>query len=203
MCQPYTLPEVRLELPAGAKLADLPPVENVDVKVKGREVRIVFEDRGQSDEALPALHAIAKGFASLPPGTRVELDAARPRATAGTRSPGLHRYRGVVEGGQWRIAESFPPVEAKVLAEALALAEAAELGKSVALRDEAEARAIEARVLQHAADFFHANPLLRDGSVLSVKRRDPAAITQVALRAFRARYADTWPIEDTDEETSG
>ena len=59
-------------------------------------------------------------------------------------------------------------------------------------------RLIEERLARHAPEFFHANPLQRTGQELTVRRRDPAALWQVATRAFWLRYAAVFPLQDFD-----
>lgn len=198
-CQPYTQPEIRVTLPEGAKRPKAAEIENVRVAGKDREIQLSIDNNGQPTGALEALTPLGKELASLPDGSVIELDTAR-KDTSGTRPLALHRYRGTVAAGSWRVAEAFPPVDATRFAEALALAEAAEGGKTLRARDEAEAEAIAARVAKHAPYFFHSNPLLRNGVELGVKRRDPQAVTQLAMRAFWLRYADTWTLRDFDME---
>jgi hypothetical protein len=89
-------------------------------------------------------------------------------------------------------------MDALVLKEALAVAEALEAPRRFLARDEVEAQRIEERVTQYAPEFFHANRLQRIGAELTLARRDPAALWQVAARAFWLRYAGTFPLQDFD-----
>jgi hypothetical protein len=198
MCDPYTLPELRIQVAGLAPFEPPECAEHVDVRVAGRQWQFVFKDRGQQDEAADALVAIARQLGGLPDGSRIELDTARPRHAKGPRPPGLHRYRGVVEGGCWRVTEAYPAVDAGILAEALVLTTLAEGPRVFIARDESEAKRVLARVEAHAADFLAGNALQRAGTELTLARRNPAAMTQVALRAFWLRYADIWPLHDHD-----
>ncbi len=194
-CHPYTQPRLLVELPPGAARPPVAEIDNVTFGGEGREISIEIDTQGQPDYAVAALVPVGKHLAAVPDGSVIELRTARARAKG---LLGAHRYRGTVEGGRWRLAASSPSVPAARLAEALALAEAAELGKTLVARDAAEAERLEARVMQHAPDAFHSNPLLRNGAELSVRRRDPRAITELAMRAFWMRYADSWPLRDLD-----
>jgi len=117
--------------------------------------------------------------------------------SAGQRGRGL---MGTVAAATWRIDTTFPPVYADRLREALSIAEALEAPRRFVARDEAEAERIETRVLQHAADFFVSNRLERAGPELTLQRRDPAALWQIAVRAFWLRYPGVFPLQDFDEQ---
>ncbi len=198
MCHPYTQPTLRVSFPQAAiNLIDL---EDVIVKRQGHELQIGFVNNGQAAGALDAMVALGKQLGGLPDDCVIELDTARSGKATGVRPVGLLRFRGSVAVATWRIDAAFPAIDADQLREALALAEAVETGRRLVARDETEAQRIEARVLKHAPEFFHANSLLRTGAELAVKRRDPAAIWQVAVRAFWLRYAGTFPLQDFDEQ---
>jgi hypothetical protein len=111
---------------------------------------------------------------------------------------GAHQYRGAVQGGVWQIDASNPAVDAQRLAEALALVEALESGRRLIARDDDEAARIEARVRVALKDYFGGNALLRAGSELSLRRRDPVLFAHVVARVFWMRYAAVWPLQDED-----
>jgi len=196
MCHPYTQPSVRISFPQSP--IDLDDVEDAVIRRQGRELQITFANTGQAAGAQDAMLALAKQLDGLPDGCEVELETARSGNPLGPRPVGLLRFRGGVAAGTWRIDATFPPVDAEVLREALALTQTLEAPRLLEARDEAEAQRIEERVAQHAADFFHANTLQRAGAELALRRRDPVALWQVAVRAFWLRYAGTFPLQDFD-----
>lgn len=198
MCHPYTQPALRISFPQAA--IDLDDVEGVVARRQGRELQLGFVNTGQAAGAEDAMLALAKQLRGLPDGCVVELDTSRSGLSSGARPLGLLRFRGSVATAAWRIDAAFPPVAADPLREALALAETLEAGRRFVARDEAEAERIEERLAQHAADFFYANVLQRTGAELVLRRRDPVALWQVAVRAFWLRYADTFPLQDFDRQ---
>jgi hypothetical protein len=201
MCHPYTQPTIRISFPQA--VIDLGEVEDVVARRQGRELQLAFANTGQAAGAQDAMLAVAKQLVGLPDGCVIELDTARSGNLVGPRPVGLLRFRGEVAAGAWRIDAAFPPVGADLLREALAVAEALEAPRRLVARDDSEAQRIEARVAQHAADFFHANPLQRTGAELALRRRDPAALWQVAVRAFWLRYAGIFPLQDFDLQPPG
>ena len=198
MCHPYTQPTLRISFPQAA--IALVDVEDVVVRRQDRELQLGFVNTGQAAGAQDAMVAVAKQLVGLPDGCVIELDTARSGNPVGSRPVGLLRFRGEVAAGAWRIDAAFPPVDADLLREALALAEALEVPRRFMARDETEAQRIEERVAQHAADYFHANPLQRTGAELALRRRDPAALWQAVVRAFWLRYAGAFPLRDFDLE---
>lgn len=193
MCHPYTHPELRVTFPG--KPPSWEDLEDADCAISGSEWRITFLNHSQPADALLPLTAVAKQLTSVPDGTALEFRSSRPR----TKSPlGNHGYLGEVLGGQWRISDSSPRVEAACLTEALALAEALENGRRLALRDESEAIQIEALVMKVLADYFGANTLQRTGAELALRRRDPVLFGHVVARIFWSRYAQIWPLQSED-----
>jgi hypothetical protein len=174
----------------------LDDVEDIEIAVAGRELRIDFANNGQPSDALLRLKAVAKQLAAVPDGTVVDLHSARLRTKSAV---GAHCYRGTVQDGIWQIDASFPRIDASYLAEALALTEALESGRRLMARDEHEAERIETRVTSVLADYLGANSLQRTGAELALRRRDPALFARVVARVFWSRYAGIWPLQDEDE----
>jgi hypothetical protein len=198
LCHPYTLPA--LSITSNSKI-NLDEVEGVSVQRAGRDVQVTFEDNGQPAAAEDTMVALGKQLGDLADGS-IALDFARRGKAHGDRPIGLLKFHGTVTGGQWRIESTFPAMDAGVLREALAVAEAVEIPRRFIARDDTEAQRIEERLMRHAPEFFHSNPLQRNGSELSV-RRDPAALWQIAARAFWLRYADSFPLQDLDVNPPG
>lgn len=201
MCHAYTLPHLTVELPPGSSPAipeGADAIEGAELRATSEGLSVDFEDSGQEAGAAHAMGDVAKLLSGLPDGSRITLDCARRTIAPGRIPPGLHRYRGTVAGGSLVVSESFPEVAGAVLGEALALAELAEGPRLLIARDEEEAARIEARVRRHVPEAFANNPLQRSGRELSLRRRDPLAMSRVAQRAFWMRYRDVWPIQDDD-----
>jgi hypothetical protein len=196
LCHPYTQPSIRIAFPG--RPPRLEEVEGSTLRKDGKELHVGFENTGQPHGAQDALLALAKQLTSLPDGCTIELETARAREASGARPVGLHRYRGSVVAGSWRLAEAFPPIDAALLAEALSLTESMEPARRLLARDEAEAERILARVERHAPHVLQFPGLQRSGAELLLRKRDPAAFLEVVQRAFWMRYGDTWPLHDFD-----
>lgn len=196
LCHPYAQPSLRVTFPGRAPA--LEDVEGATLRREGPALRVEFDDTGQPQGALEPLLAVASRLEALPDGCLIELDTADPRRAPEPRPVGLHRYRGEVAAGSWRIAEAYPAVDAATLREALALTEALERPRRLLLRDEAEAERVEGRVRQHAPYVLQFPGLQRSGAELLLGKRDPAAFLEVVRRLFWLRYAGTWPLRDED-----
>lgn len=192
-CQPYAHPGLRIVH------AKKPPrwreLEDVELSADGQEWRIGLRWREQPADAQVPLAALAKQLGQLADGSAIELWCARPGHAA---AAGAQHWQGEVRGGQWQLAQAWPPVDATTLAEALALAQAAEGGRRLQARDEDEARRIEARVQRALGDCMGSNALLREGAELSLRRRDKLLFERIAARVFWMRYPDVWPLVDED-----
>src|SRR5262245_541646 len=193
MCHPYARPTLRLTF--ADQVPRLEPVEDADIRAERGVLEVAFEDGGQPAGALTAMTAVARQLGSIPDGTVIELETAR---RSSRDALGRHRYRGAVSGGTWQVTESFPPLTAECLREALTLAEALENGRRLSARDDAEAARIEARVAAPLKDMWGSNALKRTGSELALTRRDPTLFAHVVSRVFWMRYADSWPVQDED-----
>lgn len=192
-CQFYAHPALQVTWPG--KAPKFEEVEEATIRTKGNATNIIFADQGQPSGALLPLQAVAKQLAGAPDGTVIDLSTARPR---GKDKQGVHRYRGVVQGGVWQIEAASPAVDAAVLTEALTLVEALENGRKLMARDEDEAARIEARVTDVLADYFGSNGLQRTGTEVALKRRDPNLFPHIVARVFWMRYASIWPLQDED-----
>ena len=195
MCHPYTQPRFEIEFPR--KVVDIEDIDGVVMRRDGSRLIITFDDTGQPSGAQDAIVALGKQLREVPDGSVIAFDAARKGQPPGPRPVGLVRFRGSVAAGVWTIDAAFPSVDAGVLREALAVAEAMEAPRRFVARDDAEAERLAQRVMRHAPEFFATNPLQRTGAELTV-RRDPAAVWQIATRAFWMRYAGIFPLQDFD-----
>lgn len=197
LCHAYTRPALRLACPGGAPA--LQDVDGATLTRSGGVVAVSFDDDGQPHGAEAALVAVAKQLGALPEGTQILLETSRTRQPQGARPVGLHRYRGQVEGGAWRVAEAFPPTDAARLGSALALVETLVPARRLAARNEAEAERIVARLKAHAPHVLDLG-LQRAGAELSFPKRSPEAFLEVVRRAFWLRHAADWPLQDCDLE---
>jgi hypothetical protein len=212
MCHPYTQPALQISFPKAA--IDIEDIEGVVMRRAGQALHVEFDNNGQPAGAQDAMVTLGKQLRELPDGSVIRLETARSGSPQGDRPVlsdgrgfdatgvegplGLWRFQGSVAGGAWRIEETYPRLDARVLNEALSVAEALEAPRRFVARDEQEAQLIEERLTKHAPEFFHSNPLQRSGAELTVQRRDPGALWQVATRAFWLRYAGVIPLQDFD-----
>lgn len=190
---PYAHPGLHLHFPKTPPR--LRAIEDVEIDAGEREWWLSFRHHEQPADAQQALAALAAQLDKLPDGTAIVFCSARP----GAGGPlGAHHYEGVVRGGEWQIEAAFPALDAGTLAEALALAQAAEGGRRLLARDADEAQRIEERVRRALADCFGSNALLRDGAELVLRRRDDALFAHLLARVFWMRYPAVWPLQDED-----
>ena len=197
LCHPYTRPALRLACPGRAPA--LQEVDGATLTRSGAVVEVRFDDDGQPRGAEAALVAVSKQLGALPDGTEILLETSRTRQPQGARPVGLHRYRGQVAGGAWRVAEAFPPTDAARLGSALALVETLVPARRLAARDEEEAERIVARLKAHAPHVLELG-LQRAGAELAFPKRSPEAFLEVVRRAFWLRHASDWPLQDLDLE---
>jgi hypothetical protein len=200
MCHPYTQPKLEIAFPR--KAVEIEDIDGAVVRREGTKLIVTFDDNGQPSGAQDSIVALGKQLRDVPDGSVISFDAARKGKPQGAHPVGLLRFRGGVAAGVWTIDASFPRLDAAALREALAVAEAMEAPRRFVARDEAEAERIEQRVMHHAPEFFATNPLQRTGAELTV-RRDPAAVWQIATRAFWMRYAGVLPLHDLDTHPNG
>lgn len=197
-------PEVRVEFPPGEEgiPADVIPAHDlVAARREGATLRIGFEPTGAKWSPLQAVRAAAPGLAEVPDGSVVELACAQEPDTPGRRpdAEGLIRLRGRVEGGRWKIAESYPALDAATLADALALGAACDGGGKFALRDEDEAEAVMKKVKKDEG-IFGKNMPVRRGLVVELPRPDDTSSSAwIAMLIFRVRHAEALPSSGVDD----
>lgn len=195
LCHPYAHPEILVA--CTGKPRAWQPVEDAECTIRGNEWLISFRHHGQPADALIPLAATAAQLEALPDHSLLTLRTSRPKQKS---TLGKQSYRGIVRDGIWHLDAAEPRVDAATLTEALALTEAMEGGRRFNARDEAEAIRIEQHVLKVLADYFGGNALLRQGSELSLRRRDISLFAHVAARVFWSRYAAIWPLQDADRD---
>jgi hypothetical protein len=125
----------------------------------------------------------------LPDAAIIDVAFAEPDKPALTQ-----RYRGLVAGGQWQIADTFPPLTREVLAEALDLARyAVTEPEKHQLRNEAEAEAV--------VELARRDPNLWD---MKIKRQGSTIkadlIGHLVKVIFRHRFKASWDVAAHDRE---
>ena len=124
-CHPWTLPEIRVQLPKGASFSadESNRIEKVVIRQSGDCIHIQFESSGGQSASIRQVAAIASRLKGLPDGAVLDLDAAwlSPEHMKKEKPIALHRYRGVVTNGNLTIQEAFPCADAATLNRALNL----------------------------------------------------------------------------------
>jgi hypothetical protein len=125
----------------------------------------------------------------LPDGSRIDLDFA-----LADRPALMQRYRGTVEGGQWLIRETFPPLTCEALAGGMELARYQLTDpEKHELRDEAEAEAV--------VDLARRDPNLWDSKVQRKGRTvwcKSDIIGHLVKVLFRHRFKAHWNVAAHD-----
>ena len=140
---------------------------------------------------------LGKGLARLldhlPDGSTIDLAFALADKAALTQ-----RYRGRVEGGAWRIGETYPPLTREALAGGIDLARyAARDREKHKLRDEAEAEAV--------VELAKRDPNLWD---MKIKRKgrtvwcESDIVGHLPKVIFRHRFAAHWDVAAHDREAA-
>lgn len=192
-------PEIRITLPAGAKFAWKVEIEGVAAEFENNSVRIGFVETGAKWETLRCVAQAGMMLESLPDGSIVELVTATDEQE-GPRPIGLHRYRGTVTGGVWRIAETFPAVDSERLREALALSALLEKGVDITVKDDAEADEALRIYKKEWPSLLKENPVTKKPGLLRFKKDDYHDLCLMAQIIFRLRYPDTWPATPSDAD---
>src|SRR5262249_32208391 len=129
----------------------------------------------------------------LPDGSAIDLAFALAEKPALTQ-----RYRGPVDGGEWRIRETYPPLTSAALAGGMDLARyAAKDPEKHRLRDEAEAQAV--------VELAKRDPNLWD---MRVERKGRTVrcrsdiVGHLPKVIFRHRFAAHWDVAAPDREAA-
>ena len=204
----YTVPELRATLPeASGFAAPLQGPPETLVLLQGRELRIAFSNNQRPAEIGERFDALAPLIANLPDGTELEVQTGQlDEAAFQAEVPvGLHRYRGRIAGGKWRVTESFPRVDATTLRAALALANEVAAGDAIAIRDASEGAAVMKWANANHKIWIEDNPAkIKDGR-LAPGTRDPGVLSLYGSSVFAVRFRETWPVvdfsgDDTDDD---
>lgn len=83
---------------------------------------------------------------------------------------------------------------------ALAFAEAVEGSNVLSLRTPEEAEAVFTRFVREWETLIGHTPPVRDGATIRYAGADSRMMHFLAAKAFRARFADTWALDEDDEE---
>ena len=204
-------PEVYAEGPGVPECAPrFEACKSTAVQTDSTALRVAFEGPGGRFHSARVIAACDPAvWTQLPPGTLLELatyapDLDRAREAEDAPEVGTLRFRGRTRGegerAVWEITESYPPVSAATLRDALALSAAAETTR-LPLRSPEEARAVLDRFLAQWAPLYPKGPPATVvGSALELPKPDETDMLLLATDAFRLRYADTWPFEALLEE---
>jgi hypothetical protein len=202
-------PEIRVRTEHAENLAKLfDGWEWVKAQGAGDTLRIGFAEGGRWSMLQVLEQNSPDTWTFFPSGSTLEL-ATDAMDDDDEREPpaGATRFRGPTEGRVepcvWKIEESYPAVSAATLREALALSEASENPKMLALRSPEEAQAaIDAYMKEWGPLHPGGSPFKRKGAQVVLKEEDSATILLLASEAFKLRYGSVWPspVPDEDDE---
>lgn len=187
-------PEIRITLGDPAwRIPWEPPVDGAAVEPIDGGFRIGFEFSGAKWAQMSAVRKVAERLASLPDGATLELMTAPEPDAKQHRDFGVHRYRGSVTKGVWKIAATYPALDRALLREAVDFSVAIdENGQELPLRDAAEGQ--KALELSHDdRALFHRNPIVVKKSTIGLTEKNDGLLHFVATYVFRTRWADVWP----------
>jgi hypothetical protein len=201
-CCGETHPYVRVSGCPGLTI-DWPGVtEGIKATPTGDGWRVDIEGMNARFSQFGHLRQIGQLLAALPDGARIEVAAAENEdedGEAGGPPPGFQRYLGPVRAGEWRIEQTFPPVDHATLAAMLALAAEAERQEGFRVRDKAEGERILAQAETH--DFLLRDKLPRlDGLTLRLRQRDEGLTPFLAARIYLVRFGRVWPTQQRDDD---
>jgi hypothetical protein len=191
-----TLPALHATLPEGAgfTIAADWPAESVPV-MAGRELRVAFSSEVMPANLIPILASVGRHLETLPNGTPLELSTAQVDSDSAdeTVPVGMHRYRGIVQDGTWRVADAFPPMDAAMLRDALRLSAELTLGEAITVKDAAEGAAIIKWATKNFTDWADDNPATLKGTRLVVKH-GPGALALYGAATFAVRFGAEVPV---------
>jgi hypothetical protein len=198
-----SVPEIRAALPQGSSFA-LPtewPGESIALQQEGT-LRIAFSNDVKPGAIIPLLEKMGSELALVPEGTELELvcSQADPAVLEADVPIGLHRYRGRITNGKWRIDEAFPRISAGALRAALALSEEVAAGDSIAVKDKAEGDAILKFAKGNHGPWIEDNPGTITGGKLTLRKREPKVLALYGAAAFAVRFRQIWPVLDMSED---
>jgi hypothetical protein len=201
------IPELRVEGENAGNLSRLfEGWPNLVARGEGRLLRLSFPQTARWGNLGTLEDAHPDTWTYFASGSVLELATFPPNDGEGqTAPPGSLRFRGVTEGRVdpcvWKIAESYPPVDADTLRAALALSEAAENGKTLVLASPEEAQQVHGAFSARWGEMLvHDNPVRRKAATIGLKKKEKSVLYMFAAEAFRARYARVWPCFTDDDE---
>jgi hypothetical protein len=200
-------PEIRVRTEHAENLAKLfEGWEGVTARGEGDTLRIGFAEGGRWSNLQILEKSAADTWTFFPSGSVLEL-ATDAMDDDDDREPpaGATRFRGRTEGRVepcvWRIEESYPPLSAATLRDALALSEAAENGRVLKLASPGEAQAaIDAYMKEWGPLHPDGNPFRRKGAQVGLPEEDSSTLLLLASEVFKQRYAAVWPAPVPDDE---
>jgi hypothetical protein len=194
------VPELRIQAEGAGNLAMLfahwPALR---AQNGGGVLRLSFPETGRWGNLQTMEEVNADTWTYFASGSILELaTCSSPAVGDPAHRPGSLRFRGVTEGRVdpcvWKIAEAYPAVDAATLRAALALSEAAENGKTLALASADEAKLVlEAFLARWGDGLTQNNPIRRTAAKIGLKKKDTSVLYLVAAEAFRSRYGAVWP----------
>ena len=194
----HSVPEMRFTLPATSAF-NIPenwPVEAV-ARAQDGVWRVSFSNSLRPVQIIPLMARLAEHLVSLPEGTELELVSSQldTAALQANVPVGLHRYRGPIVGGQWRIKESFPSLDAESLRAALALSAEVAAGEAITIMA-GEADAVMKWAKGHHRIWIEDNPGKIQNGRLTLGKHEPPVLALYGASVFSVRFGKTWPVVD-------
>jgi hypothetical protein len=200
LAQPHTLPDLRATLPKGSEYEFSAAWPEGLVVFRDGEVLRALSTSGSGAQSRRALEVLGSLLRDLPDGTRLELRTAPIEGTPKKGDGGLQRYRGTVKGGVWKIEETHPAVPADRLGDAIALAAELNAQDTLAVTDEAEAKAILKWLrANHGPYVIEDNPPRFKEGCIQLKKPERGLLWLVGSAAFAVRFRDVFPVMDLSD----
>jgi hypothetical protein len=141
---------------------------------------------------------VANALGTIPDGSTITLGMSPNRAEReDPDSPvGLALYEGTVSGGKWQVSNASPKLTRETLEEAIGFA------RDVAVNGQLRVRASERQAYDAGAEMYLFEPdsVKWRGDSLSLEEPDERMMLTLAGPVFKARFADTWPVDVEENE---
>lgn len=203
-CDTLAVPELRIDCAyetVKAALGDLPE-HVVLVPDENGGCRVCFSLDITVKDMETHLTNIGKQLDKLPPETKIELICASTQQHEESKAiPGTQRYQGKLRTNKdLEITHTYPPLNSKILTDALELAKEGITQEELKVTDEAEGQAV-IKYAMNAFDyhFEEVKPVLK-GNKIALSKPDASRFRFIAASAFFHRYRNSWPIDDRLED---
>jgi hypothetical protein len=201
-CHPWTLPQIRVQLPEGAQFSEgSERTKKVVIQRSSSTIDIQFEASGGQSGSIQQVAAITSLLKSLPDGAVVDLDTAwaSPEHLKKEKPIALHRYRGTVKDATISLEEAFPCSDAAKLRDALALSAQVEAESTIDAGDAETAVAVLGYLKKNL--FFSDNPAVASGSTgIAMEKPEPLMLNFVAAGVFKRRFKIDFPLMDLESD---